>query len=98
MTSSARSSASAAPVALATFAFEVVPAGTATFEPFALDVPSMSGEGFAARRAWWSVFHLLGPQGIEPEEYVVRELLEGDVAGRLVTSGGFAEEVTGHGA
>ena len=56
------------------FTFEVIPSGDTfapLFEAFLLDVPSLSGEGFAARRAYWSAFHKLGAAGIEPEEFQV---------------------------
>ncbi len=61
----------------AVFTFAVYPADfrdTADgglFDSFLLEVPTLSGEGAAARRAWWSVFHLLGPKGIEPEQFSV---------------------------
>lgn len=73
------------------YTFECLPvAGQADFEPFVLDVPSLSGEDFAARRAWWSVFHLLGPRGIEPEAFEVRDYFAAATGtGRLVSSGGF---------
>ena len=78
-------------VTVPVFTFEVYATGFGeVFEPFVLDVPSLSGEDFAARRAWWSVFHLLGPRGIEPEDFEVRAY-DGTATGtgRLVSSGGF---------
>ena len=76
-------------MAVPTYSFEAVPAtGSADFEPFVLDVPSLSGHDFAARCAWWTVFHALGPRGIEPEEFAVYEF-DGDERGRRVTMGGF---------
>jgi hypothetical protein len=72
------------------FTFEVVPVREGAFEPKLLDVPSLSGEGFAARRAWWTVFHLLGPQGFEPEDFQVFEFSDEGGRGREVTSGGLA--------
>lgn len=56
------------------FTFAVYPATMQDGEPFdsfLLEVPTLAGEPEAARRAWWSVFHLLGPKGIEPEEFCV---------------------------
>lgn len=66
-----------------------------TFDPFVLDVPVITHVGrsseaahdAAARRAWWSAFRLLGPKGIEPEDFVVHEWT-GSADGRLVGSGG----------
>jgi hypothetical protein len=87
---------------VATFEFEIVPAGVdefdgptseelaaAPFESFVLEVPTMNGDDVAARRAWWSAFHMLGPRGVEPEEFEVFELVEGCRRGRQVSSGGF---------
>jgi hypothetical protein len=75
-----------------TFTFEVVPVDGASFDPFVIDVPSLSGEGFAARRAYWSAFYLLGPRGIEPEEFAVNEFdYDTATAGRGVGPGGFEE-------
>jgi hypothetical protein len=83
-----------------TYAFEVIPANWETgepfrFEPFLIDIPtaerSDDDHDRCARRAWWSVFHMLGPQGIEPEDFVVLEWdqeLTGDPR-RVVGSGGF---------
>ena len=83
---------------LPTYLFEVVPTGTPAgflvstdgfrFDPFVFEVPSLSGEDFAARRAWWSAFHLLGPRGVEPEEFEVFEFA-GETRGRRVGMGGF---------
>jgi hypothetical protein len=69
------------------FPFEVVPVEAGTFEPFVLDVPTLSGRGFAARRAWWSAFHVLGPRGLEPEQFEVY-VFDGDVRGDRVGAGG----------
>jgi hypothetical protein len=82
--------------------------GDTPFVPFVLDVPVLdvkseeadeysAVENRAARRAWWSAFHLLGPNGIEPEDFEVFELVENDARGRQVTSGGFilVPEITG---
>lgn len=62
-----------------TFSFAVYPYpdGAATFDPFILDVPSMIGPDAASRRAWWSAFTLLGPQGVEPEEFTVHVWADG---------------------
>lgn len=73
-----------------TFTFELVPVEQGRFEPKLLDVPTLNGEDFAARRAWWTAFHLLGPQGVEPEEFAVYEYDE-DGRGREVRSGGFCD-------
>jgi hypothetical protein len=64
-----------------TFTFGVYPSSMEDgdpFEAFLLDVPVITHRGdgstaedAAARRAWWSAFHLLGPRGIEPEEFLV---------------------------
>ena len=73
------------------YTFECLPTGSYTdFDPFVLDVPSLSGEDFAARRAWWTVFHLLGQRGIEPEAFEVLEY-DGTTTGtgRRVGMGGF---------
>lgn len=71
------------------YSFAVYPADPdgGRFDPFVLDVPGLSGRDAAARRAWWSVFHLLGPRGVEPEEYVVH-VWTGSSDGELVTSAG----------
>lgn len=74
------------------FTFAVYPEGGASFDPFLLEVPSLSGRGFAARRAWWSVFHLLGPRGIEPEQYRVN-VWEDEQDGPVVGSGGIIDPV-----
>lgn len=71
------------------YGFAVYPADMGdSFDPFIIDVPTMGGPEVAARRAWWFVFHQLGPQGIEPEEFLVCEWINGN-PGRLVDSGGF---------
>jgi hypothetical protein len=57
------------------------------FEAFLVDVPTMNGEDAAARRAWWSAFHMLGPRGIEPEQFTVACWRDG-APGPMVTSGG----------
>ena len=57
-----------------TFTFAVYPASMVDgdpFDSFLLDVPTLQGEEQAARRAWWQVFHLLGSQGVEPEQFLV---------------------------
>lgn len=72
--------------------------GAGQFEAFILDVPVISHVGrpsgaahdAAARRAWWSAFHLLGPRGIEPEDFAVYEW-DGQQDGRLVSSGGIEQ-------
>lgn len=76
------------------YTFEVAPAGwdgmhdeDLAFEPFLMDVPTLSGVDFAARRAWWSAFHALGPKGFEPEDFEVHEW-DGARA-RRVYMGGF---------
>jgi hypothetical protein len=72
-----------------TYTFAVYPADfdESVFEAFLVDVPSLSGEDHAARRAWWTAFHQLGPRGIEPEQFAVAQWVN-DSPGRLVTSGG----------
>lgn len=77
----------------ATFTFAVYPSSLVDGEPFdsfLLDVPTLQDEAAAARRAWWSVFHLLGPRGIEPEEFTVCCWRNGG-PGPLVTSGGIEQ-------
>lgn len=76
--------------------------GEGAFDPFVLDVPKLPLDGSqaaerqareaAARRAWWQAFHLLGPQGIEPEDFAVYELTGTGENGRRVGSGGFITE------
>lgn len=75
------------------FTFAVYPTALdGSFDVLVLDVPTLSGEEFAARRAWWTAFHQLGPRGIEPEQFTVCELNpETEQLGRLVTSGGLTE-------
>lgn len=85
-----------------TYSFAVYPAppDSAVFDPFVLDVPTISHVGrnpeaaqdAAARRAWWSAFHLLGPRGIEPEQFAVH-VWTGSADGPLVDSGGLVKEV-----
>lgn len=61
------------------------------FEPFLMDVPTLGNEDVAARRAWWTAFHRLGPQGVEPEQFSVCEWdARANGPGRLVTAGGVA--------
>lgn len=74
---------------IARFSFAVTSsADTQAFEPFILDVPAIDGdEDRAARRAWWSAFHMLGPRGIEPEAFDVHCWI-GEQALELVTAGG----------
>lgn len=69
------------------FPFEVVPVEAGTFEPFVLDVPTLSGRGFAARRAWWTAFHHLGRQGIDVDAFEVYAF-DGDERGDRVTAAG----------
>jgi hypothetical protein len=72
------------------FTFAVYPADFGDgFESFLLEVPTLSGLAVAARRAWWSAFHILGPRGVEPEEFSVCVWKDG-APGSLVTSGGLA--------
>ena len=81
-------------MAPSTFMFAAYPASMMEgdpFESFLLEVPTMGGEEQAARRAWWSVFHLLGPRGIEPEQFTVCCWRDGQL-GPLVSSGGIVEE------
>ncbi len=77
------------------FTFAVYPADYAadsggSFDSFLLEVPTLSGEDFAARRAWWSAFHLLGPQGVEPEDFLVA-CWRNDAPGPAVGSGGIIQ-------
>lgn len=54
------------------FSFAVYPADfDDSFDAFILEVPTLSGEEAAARRAWWQVFHYLGQRGFEPEDFAV---------------------------
>ena len=71
------------------FTFAVYPSDfdESLFEGFLLDVPTLSGQDAAARRAWWSAFHALGPKGIEPEQFAVCCWID-NKPGPLVTSGG----------
>lgn len=97
-----RTTSSERPAPLARASFEVVPTGWtsgpwATFEPFLIDVPALAGDdpSRAARRAWWSAFHLLGANGVEPEQFEVFEYDAASGRGRLATSGGFVPEPVG---
>lgn len=80
----------------ATFTFAVYPSDFrdtsegGAFDSFLLEVPTTQGEDAAARRAWWSVFHLLGPRGIEPEEFSVC-CWRDNAPGPLVKSGGIEQ-------
>lgn len=77
----------------ATFTFAVYPASMEDgdpFDAFLLEVPTTQGEDAAARRAWWSVFHLLGPKGIEPEDFNVC-CWRNNAPGPLVESGGIVQ-------
>lgn len=79
------------------YSFAVYPADMGhRFEPFILDVPTLSGVDFAARRAYWQAFHLLGPRGVEPEEMLVCQWCEpAGVPGRAVGPGGFIDNAEG---
>lgn len=73
-----------------TYSFAVYPADFGDrFEEFLLDVPTTLGHEAAARRAWWAAFHILGPTGVEPEEFSVCAWQDNE-PGPLVSSGGFA--------
>lgn len=61
------------------------------FEAFLIDVPTLQGRDAAARRAWWSAFHILGPRGIEPEDFTVC-CFDNGAPGQLVGMGGIVEE------
>jgi hypothetical protein len=89
------------PGTITTYSFAVYPASMQDgdpFDSFVLDVPTISHVGrhpeavedAAARRAWWSAFHLLGPRGIEPEQFSVCCWREGE-PGPLVRSGGIVQ-------
>lgn len=54
------------------------------FDAFLLEVPTTQSVDAAARRAWWSAFHRLGPSGIEPEQFQVCQWVD-NAPGRLVT-------------
>lgn len=70
------------------FTFAVYPSDFGdSFESFLLEVPTLTGEDAAARRAWWSAFHILGPRGVEPEAFTVCAWRD-NKPGPLVTSGG----------
>lgn len=76
------------------YTFAVYPASMVDgdpFDSFLLEVPTLdrddAAEDKAARRAWWTVFHQLGPQGIEPEEFNVC-CWRDNAPGPLVLSGG----------
>lgn len=76
------------PAQVETYTFAVYPSDLSDrFDSFLIDVPTLSGHGAAARRAWWQVFHLLGPRGIEPEDYSVCCWID-NAPGPLVTMGG----------
>jgi hypothetical protein len=76
-----------------TFTFAVYPTALDdSFDSFLMDVPTMNGADAAARRAWWSAFHILGPRGFEPEQFTVCEWVNNS-PGRLVTMGGFTNLV-----
>lgn len=78
-----------------TFTFGVYPSALdESFESFVIEVPSTQGEDAAARRAWWQVFHLLGPRGFEPEEFTVCQWRD-ERLGRLVTAGGLTDYIVG---
>jgi len=78
-----------------TLTFEVVPTGwtgeeeAKEFTPFLIEVPVLNLDdiGPAARRAYWQVFHLLGSQGIEPEDFEVFQWSDTG-RGRKVDRGG----------
>lgn len=81
---------------VATYSFECVPSDAlehdydrAVFDSFLMDVPSMSGEDYAARRAWWTAFHKLGAVGWEPEDFAVYEYRTIEGRGRQVGAQGF---------
>jgi hypothetical protein len=79
--------------AVPVFTFEVLPMRGRGVDAFLIDVPSLSGEEYAARRAYWSAFHILGPQGLDPEDFTVRAYSEDaePYSGRLVGPGGFID-------
>ena len=70
--------------------FECVPSKPGRFEPFVMSVPSAHGHDRAARRAWWTAFHLLGAQGIDFDEFEVYEF-DDEVRGRAVNRSGFVQ-------
>jgi hypothetical protein len=83
------------------FTFEIIPAGWdgvrlegLAFKPMLLDVPALgeADEDSAARRAYWQAFHLLGPRGIEPEEFEVFSWSESFGRGQRVGPGGLVTE------
>ena len=89
------------PPSTTTYSFAVYPSSMEEgdpFDSFVLDVPTIShlgrapeaAEDAAARRAWWSAFHLLGPRGIEPEQFTVC-CWRNDSPGPLVGSGGIVQ-------
>ena len=51
------------------FTFAVYPDG---LDPFLLDVPSLSGQGPAARRAYFSAMALLAGKGLNVDDFTVR--------------------------
>lgn len=72
------------------FTFAVYPADMGdAFDAFLIDVPTLINEDAAARRAWWTAFHMLGPKGFEPEDFTVCAW-RNDSPGPLVTSGGYS--------
>lgn len=79
-----------AATSVATYTFAVYPANLSTdFDAFLMDVPTTQGDDAAARRAWWSAFHLLGPRGFEPEDFTVCVWdATRNEPGALVASGG----------
>lgn len=79
-----------------TYTFSVIPTGDFDFVAFLIDIPTLAkdddGAARAARRAWWTAFHMLGPNGAEPEDFSVAEWIGSDKRGhrgREVNSGGF---------
>jgi len=68
------------------FTFEILPLDDDAFEPMLLDIPTLSGPDFAARRAYWTAFHYLGSRGFDVDEFEVREY---GGESRRITAGGF---------
>lgn len=80
----------AAATSTATYTFACYPSDFGdAFEGLLMDVPTTQGEDAAARRAWWSAFHMLGPRGFEPEDFrvCVWDATRNE-PGELVESGG----------